>query len=95
MGFKLVILVGVDHRFSTEGPAHKLVKSDGPDPNHFDPNYFGRGFNWQLPDLETSEMAYAMARDAFERDGREVLDATVDGALTIFPKTSLEDALGR
>ncbi len=27
-----------------------------------------------------------MARDAYERAGREILDATINGKLTIFPK---------
>ena len=95
MGFSDVILVGVDHRFGVSGPAHQVVESEGPDASHFDPNYFGKGFRWQLPDLETSELAYTLARDEFCRDGRRIVDATVGGALTVFKKMSLEDALGR
>jgi uncharacterized Rossmann fold enzyme len=86
MGFKQVILIGVDHSFTSKGPANATVVSEGDDPNHFSPAYFGKGFRWQLPDLETSEIGYRMARDAFKKDGREVLDATVGGKLTIFPK---------
>jgi len=86
MGFQQVILIGVDHHFATQGEANKTIVSDGEDPNHFSPGYFGKGFRWQLPDLETSEMAYAMARDAFRLAGREVLDATVGGRLSVFPK---------
>ncbi len=66
MGFEQVILVGVDHSFTTQGAPHQTVVSEGDDPNHFSPNYFGKGFRWQLPDLETSEIAYRMARQAFE-----------------------------
>jgi 6-hydroxymethylpterin diphosphokinase MptE-like len=90
MGFRQVILIGVDHSFATKGPAHQLVTSEGDDPNHFDPSYFGKGFRWQLPDLETSEIAYRMARRAFEADDREVLDATVGGKLQVFPKISYD-----
>jgi hypothetical protein len=86
MGFEKVILIGVDHNFVTKGDANKTITSQGDDPNHFDPNYFGKGFKWQLPDLETSERAYRMAKAAFETDGREVLDATIGGKLTVFPK---------
>jgi hypothetical protein len=86
MGFKQVILIGVDHSFTSKGPANAIVVSEGDDPNHFSPAYFGKGFRWQLPDLETSELGYRMARDAFKKDGREILDATVGGKLTIFPK---------
>jgi hypothetical protein len=86
MGFEQAILIGVDHNFATKGPAGQPVTSQGDDPNHFSPNYFGKGFRWELPDLETSEIAYRMARTAFEKDERQVLDATVGGKLTIFPK---------
>ena len=86
MGFEQVILIGVDHNFATKGPAGQTVTSQGDDPNHFSPKYFGKGFEWQLPDLETSEIGYRLARQAYEKDGRQVLDATVGGKLTIFPK---------
>jgi hypothetical protein len=86
MGFEQVILIGVDHNFASKGDANKTVVSDGDDPNHFDPRYFGKGFRWQLPDLDTSEIGYARARKAYEGAGRQVLDATLGGKLTIFPK---------
>lgn len=86
MGFEQAILIGVDHNFASKGDANKTVVSDGDDPNHFDPRYFGKGFRWQLPDLDTSEIGYEMARKAYEGHGRQVLDATVGGKLTIFPK---------
>jgi hypothetical protein len=86
MGFQQVILIGVDHNYSTTGKPNTTVTSQGDDPNHFSPAYFGKGFRWQLPDLETSEAGYAMARDAYRQAGREILDATIGGKLTIFPK---------
>jgi hypothetical protein len=86
MGIEKAILIGVDHDFASKGDANKTVVSAGDDPNHFMPNYFGKGVKWQLPDLDTSEIGYALARDAYRRAGREVLDATVGGRLTIFPK---------
>lgn len=90
MGFEQVILIGVDHSFASKGEANKTVVSDGDDPNHFSPHYFGKGFRWQLPDLETSEIGYAMARRAYEQAGRQVLDATIGGKLTIFPKVNYD-----
>lgn len=91
MGFSQVLLIGVDHSFVTQGTANTTVQSQGDDPNHFSASYFGKGFRWQLPDLETSEIGYRMARTAFERDGREVLDATVDGKLQVFKKVAYAD----
>ena len=86
LGFSEAILIGVDHSFATKGKPNETVVSQGDDPNHFNPKYFGKGFRWQLPDLDTSEVGYAMARQAYEADGRRVIDATIGGKLTIFPK---------
>ena len=93
LGFSKVILIGVDHSFTTQGPANKLVTADTPDQNHFDPSYFGPGVRWELPDLETSKMAYRLAREAFLADGRMVVDATVGGKLDVFPKVDYERLL--
>ena len=90
MGFQQVILIGVDHNYTATGKPNTTVVSQGDDPNHFSPSYFGKGFRWQLPDLETSEIGYAMARDANRKAGREILDATIGGKLTIFPKVDYD-----
>ena len=90
MGIEKAILIGVDHNFASKGDANKTVVSEGDDPNHFMPNYFGKGVKWQLPDLDTSEVGYIMARDAYRKAGREVLDATVGGKLTVFPKVDYD-----
>lgn len=90
MGFKQVILIGVDHSFSSKGDPNTTVTSTGDDPDHFNPSYFGKGFRWQLPDLEISEIAYKLACDAYQTAGREVLDATIGGKLTVFPKVEYD-----
>ncbi len=86
MGFEQVILIGVDHNSNVPGKANTTIVSQGDDPNHFNPAYFGKGFRWQLPDFETSEIGYRLARGAYETTGRQVLDATIGGKLTVFPK---------
>jgi hypothetical protein len=86
MGFRQVILVGVDHNFESRGEANKVVVSQGEDRDHFSPGYFGKGFRWQLPDLATSVVAYTMAREAYQKAGGEVIDATAGGKLTVFRK---------
>lgn len=86
MGIEKAILIGVNHDFASKGDANKTVVSQGDDPNHFMPNYFGKGVKWQLPDLDTSEIGYTFAREAYRKAGREVVDATVGGKLTVFPK---------
>jgi hypothetical protein len=95
MGFRQAILVGVDHNFTTKGPANTTVVSTGEDPNHFSGAYFGKGFRWQLPDLDGSERAYQFARTAYLDAGREILDATVGGKLEIFPKVDFTSLFTR
>ncbi|MQC27230.1 MAG: DUF115 domain-containing protein [Chloroflexi bacterium] len=90
MGFETVVLIGVDHNFETQGTPNTTVVSEGTDRDHFDERYFGKGFRWQLPDLEASERAYHMARAAYEADGRQVLDATIGGKLQVFPKVDYD-----
>jgi hypothetical protein len=90
MGIEQAILIGVDHNFASKGDANKTVVSDGDDPNHFMPNYFGKGVKWQLPDLDTSEVGYLLAREAYSKAGRQVLDATIGGKLTVFPKVEYD-----
>jgi hypothetical protein len=92
MGFRRVFLIGVDHSFETDGQPNEAQTMEGEDVNHFDPDYF-RGQTWQLPDLQGSELSYRMARFAFQRNGRQILDATVGGQLEIFPKIPYEVAL--
>ncbi|MFN2112524.1 MAG: 6-hydroxymethylpterin diphosphokinase MptE-like protein [Anaerolineales bacterium] len=86
MGFSEVFLIGVDHSFEAQGKANQTVVSGGDDPNHFSPEYFGKGFRWQLPDLETSELAYRLAQESYTAGGRKIWDATVGGMLDVFPK---------
>ena len=86
LGIEQAILIGVDHNFASKGEANKTVVSQGDDPNHFMPNYFGKDTKWQLPDLDTSEIGYVFAREAYRKAGRQVVDATIGGKLTIFPK---------
>ena len=95
MGFAEAVLVGVDHRFQRSGPPNRLVTATGDDPDHFDPRYFGPGVQWQLPDLAASERSYEIAKRAFESDGRRIVDATVGGDLTVFPKADFEQLLRR
>lgn len=90
MGFKQVILIGVDHSFSTKGKPNTTIVSGGDDPDHFDSNYFGKGFRWQLPDLDTSEIAYRIAKENYAAAGREIIDATIGGKLTVFPKAEYQ-----
>jgi hypothetical protein len=87
MGFQEVIVVGMDHNFVDTGvPSKTEVRSDEVDKNHFHPNYFPKGSKWQLPDLNRCEYVYRDTKEKFEAENRKVLDATIGGKCTIFPK---------
>jgi hypothetical protein len=91
MGFSEVILIGVDHNFVEKGTPNKTeVRTAETDQSHFHPQYFPRGVRWQLPDLQRSEQAYALARAAFERAGRKILDATVGGRCPVYERVAYE-----
>jgi len=92
MGFKRVFLIGVDHSFKAVGNPNEKQLLKGEDQNHFDPYYFGNK-EWQLPDLEASELSFLHARFRYQQSERQIIDATVDGKLTIFPKLSYDQAL--
>jgi len=94
LGFKEVVIIGMDHRYEYTGAPNEACRLDGPDPNHFSPGYFGGGQTWDNPDLANSEESYRIARAEFEKDGRRIIDATLDGACTIFEKAEYRQVFG-
>jgi len=93
MGFQEVVIIGMDHRFTFEGGPHEARLMEGADPNHFSPDYF-RDQVWDNPDLVRSEASYNAARNAFEADDRRIIDATLDGACTVFDKADYRAHFG-
>jgi hypothetical protein len=92
MGFAEVGLIGMD--FSYALPKETKVDgifytSQGDDPNHFDPRYFGAGKTWKDPKLNRVGANYSLAKAMFEVDGRRVVNCTVGGALEIFDRVEL------
>jgi len=89
MGFTEVIVIGMDHRFPASGPPNAELHMQGADPNHFSPDYF-RDQKWDAPNLAESEVSYRVARDIYEADGRRIIDATLEGACSVFPKAEYQ-----
>lgn len=87
MGFQKVVLIGLDHNYADKGIPNKTERRTSErDESHFHAQYFPKGIKWQLPDLQRSEIDFEIARKSFERDGREILDATIGGKCQIFKK---------
>jgi hypothetical protein len=95
LGFKEAVLIGLDHRYEFAGKPNEARTLHGPDPNHFCESYFGHGQRWDNPDLVNSEESYALARREFERAGRRIIDATVDGACPTFEKADYRELFFR
>ena len=94
LGANPIIIFGVDHNYNVEkGDKITYQKNSKEDTNHFDPNYFGKGSIWGVPDLEGSERDYLETKGFVEKRGIKVYDATVSGKLSIFEKISVEKAL--
>lgn len=86
LGWSKALIVGMDHRYSQGGDPRVIATTQGSDPNHFDPNYFGHGSKWKWPALHLNDYSYKLSRAAFEATGRTVVDCTVNGACEVFTK---------
>lgn len=93
LGFTQVVIIGMDHRYAFSGEPNAAATLEGDDPNHFHPAYFGRGQQWDNPDLENSERSYRLARAVYEAGGREIIDATVGGACAVFAKADFHSVI--
>jgi len=86
LGFDEVVIIGMDHRYKYVGQPNEEKIIAGADLNHFSDSYFGFGQTWDNPDLENSEESYRVAKEIYEKNGRKIIDATLDGACEIFTK---------
>jgi hypothetical protein len=94
MGFTKIILIGVDHNFGKfEGNGDDWVKIDQPRNTHFDPSYFNKDQFWQTPNFKMIEAHFSYAKAACDHLGVDIVDATIDGQLKIFPKSNLADVV--
>jgi len=96
LGFDEVFLVGVDHFFNTatSGLPGQVVTQNDRDSDHFDPNYFAKGQQWNLPDLKGSEEGYRIAKTTFEKANKKIYDATVAGHLSVFERVDFYGVFG-
>jgi hypothetical protein len=88
MGFNEAILLGVDHDYGQKEdrtchggyyvPGSEIAGS------HFTENYFSPETQVHL-DLPGMERGYTLAKEAFERSGRRIVNATPGSKLTVYP----------
>lgn len=98
MGCRRIVLLGVDFSYTRPDHVQELDRperwqSHGPDPNHFDPEYYGAGRKWHDPRLDRMNLGYRSARRHAVAAGVEVVNATPDSQLEVFPKVDLQACL--
>lgn len=92
-GFSEIYLIGMD--FDYQIPESAIVNGDciestEDDPNHFHPDYFGKGKKWHDPHLDRVLNSYKMNKLIYEADGRKIYNATVGGKLELFERVNFE-----
>lgn len=96
MGFSRVVLIGMDFSYTIPDDVDRkgdVLTSNSDDVNHFHKDYFGKGKTWKDPKLDRVLANYALARDMFAADGREIVNATVGGNLHLFRRMDLAEAV--
>ncbi|MCR9249731.1 MAG: DUF115 domain-containing protein [bacterium] len=89
LGFSEVYLVGMDFSYVIPDSAivkGKDIESTEDDPNHFHPEYFGKGKKWHDPKLHNVLKSYINCREVYEADGRKIYNSTVGGKLEVFER---------
>lgn len=79
LGYDTALLVGVDHRYSNQQQIG----------NHYCDAYED-GIPIVKHVMEMTEPAYELARDAYRKAGRRIINLTPNSALSIFEKGNLE-----
>lgn len=92
-GFTEVYLIGMD--FSYDIPKSAIVngndiESTEDDPNHFHPDYFGKGKKWHNPHLDRVLNSYKLNKLIYEANGRKIFNATAGGKLELFQRVDFE-----
>jgi len=89
LGFTEVYLIGMDFSYQirkTDEAQGQTLISNEDDINHFHPDYFGKGKKWHDPKVERVGWNYKFAKKHFEKNGRKIYNATIDGNLEIFER---------
>ena len=89
LGFTAVYLIGMDHSYSIPENANvngETIESTDDDPNHFHPDYFGKGKKWHDPHLDRVERTYQYMKLSYEAKDRKIYNATIGGNLEVFDR---------
>lgn len=92
LGFTTILLVGVDHRYIVRQNQYDVlyIGDTEDDPDHFCPEYH-RGAHFNNPNPDLSRNSYLIAKKAYEKDGRRIINLTENSELDVFEKGKIEE----
>lgn len=97
LGFEEIYLIGVDASYSIPEDVEQsdqygvgVLDMGSDDPNHFHPDYFGKGYRWHDPQVDKMLEAYSEARSYADAAGRPIYNATVGGELEVFQRVDFK-----
>lgn len=101
LGFKRVILLGVDMNFKVHKTAERINSGSGidieskfdDDPNHFDPRYFGKGRKYHQPEDYVVNNILRFLQYASNRavtDDFQIINAGYNSKVQAFPREDFE-----
>lgn len=97
-GFKDIYLLGVDADYALPKDAAvsadygvSVIDMESDDPNHFDSDYFGKGYRWHDPQVEKMLAAYGEAEAVSRSNDFQFYNAGVGGKLEVFERVEFEE----
>jgi Protein of unknown function DUF115 len=97
LGFPEIYLVGVDASYEIPKTVERhdrygvaVLDMQADDPNHFHPDYFGKGYRWHDPQVDKMVAAFEEARRVTEARGVRIRNATIGGKLEVFERVDYE-----
>jgi len=94
LGFTEIYLIGMDFSYTVPASTdiiNNTYLSNEADPNHFHPDYFGKGKKWHNPQLDRVLLNYIHAKEVLPYKGIKIINATVGGKLEIFQRVKYAD----
>lgn len=92
LGCNPIYLIGFDHSYAVPAGVKDspVITSEVDDPNHFHPDYFGKGYRWHDPQIDRMEAGFRACQSFLSSHGVDVYNATAGGKLEIFDRVAYD-----